>query len=134
MNGLNIPPPGMLPPSGLPDVGQSRSASQPSVGRDGKTFNDILAERVAENNLKIHFSAHAKQRMEMRKVELNPDKLQRLDQAIDIAKNKGSHDSLILMDGDAYVVNVDKRTVITAVQNTGEQGGVFTKIDSTVIV
>jgi flagellar operon protein len=134
MNTLNIPSQGMMPPSGLSGVEQQSHKPVRSTTPEGKTFSDVLSTTLAEQNLNIHFSSHAKQRLELRNVEMGPEKLQRLDKAIDIAKNKGGHESLILMDGDAYVVNVDKRTVITAVNNLEAKGGVFTQIDSTVIM
>jgi flagellar operon protein len=134
MNTLNIPSQGMMPPSGLTGVDQHSHKSVRSTTPEGKTFSDVLSLTLAEQNLNIHFSSHAKQRLEMRNVDMGPEKLQKLDKAIDIAKNKGGRESLILMDGDAYVVNVDKRTVITAVNNLEGKGGVFTQIDSTVIM
>jgi flagellar operon protein len=134
MNPINIPPQGMLTPSGVSEIGRQPQSQPPAKTPDGKSFTDILTDTLAEKNLDITFTAHAKHRLQSREVEMNPDKLQRLDKAIDIAKDKGGHESLILMDGDAYVVNVDKRTVITAVNNLDAKGGVFTQIDSTVII
>lgn len=134
MNELNIPPQGLLPFSGVSGTVSSSYARPTLRLPEGKTFSEVLTETIAEKNLNIHFSAHARQRVESRQVELDPEKLARLDHAMDIAKGKGGRESLILLDGDAYVVNVEKRTVITAVNQMDAKGGVFTQIDSTVIL
>lgn len=134
MNALNIPPQGLLSPANLAELNKKQYIQQTLKTADGKSFSDILTSTLAEKNLDITFSAHARQRLESRQVEFDSDKLQRLDKAIDLAKTKGGHESLILLDGDAYVVNVDKRTVITALNNIDTKGGIFTQIDSTVIM
>lgn len=134
MNTLNIPPQGLIPLTGITETTKSLQGMSASLYSEGKSFNDVLTETLAEENLNITFTAHARHRLESRQVSMNPETLQQLDKAIDIAKEKGGHDSLILLNGDAYVVNVDKRTVITALNNLDAKGGVFTQIDSTVIM
>ena len=134
MNTLNIPPQGIIPFTGITGTGKSSQQTIAGLLPEGKSFNDVLTETLAAKNLNITFTAHARNRLENRQVAMNPETLQRLDQAINIAKEKGGHDSLILLDGDAYLVNVDKRTVITALNNLDSKGGVFTQIDSTVIM
>ncbi|MDX9754627.1 MAG: TIGR02530 family flagellar biosynthesis protein [bacterium] len=134
MNTLNIPPQGLLSPTHLAEFSQTASARQPLKTAEGKTFTEVLTSTLAEKNLDITFSAHARQRLESRQVDFDPSKLQRLDKAIELAKTKGGHESLILLDGDAYVVNIDKRTVITALNQVDTKGGIFTQIDSTVIM
>jgi len=49
------------------------------------------------------------------------------------AASKGSRDSLVLVDGTAFVVSVSNRTVITAVGSEQMKDNVFTNIDSAVI-
>ena len=66
-------------------------------------------------------------------LDLNPARLERLEQAVERAADKGSRDSLILLDELALVVSVQQRTVVTAMDETASKEHVFTNIDSVVI-
>ena len=59
--------------------------------------------------------------------------MEKLDAAVMAAMDKGSNESLVLMDELALVVSVKNRTVITAMSSQETKGNVFTSIDSTVI-
>ena len=59
--------------------------------------------------------------------------LGRLSEGVGRAAGKGSRDSLVLVDGTAFVVSVSNRTVITAVGSEHMKDNVFTNIDSAVI-
>jgi flagellar operon protein len=59
--------------------------------------------------------------------------MQRLTGAIARAAGKGSRDSVIFIDGTAFVVSVKNNTVITAVGSEHMREHVFTNIDSAVI-
>ena len=65
---------------------------------------------------------------------MSGEKLMKLAEAIDKAATKGSKDTLILDKDAAYVVSVPNRTVITAFSRANLQEGVFTSIDSAVIL
>jgi len=92
------------------------------------TFKNILEEEITN----VQFSKHANMRLNSRNINLNQEQLRRLENGIDNAKEKGINDSLVLMDNIALVVNVDSRTVITALNK--EQKNIFTNIDGAVIV
>ncbi len=81
----------------------------------------------------IKFSGHAAERLADRGVEMTQDKAIRLIKAVDAAQEKGSKESLVLLDELAFVVSVKNRTVITACDTQGIKEGVFTKIDSAVL-
>ncbi len=84
---------------------------------------------------RVKFSQHALQRLASRKIELDQSQLQRLEQAVGKAAQKGARESLVLMQPDlAFVVSVRNRTVITAVDGDSMKENVFTNIDSAVIV
>ena len=80
------------------------------------------------------FSAHAQARLHSRGVTLDQTKLDALSSAIDKAEAKGARESLVLSDEAAYVVSVKNRTVITAFDRDNLRDGVFTAIDSAVIL
>ena len=51
-----------------------------------------------------------------------------------MAREKGLNDTLILMDGSAFIVSAQNGTVITAMPSQELSGRVFTNIDGTVIL
>jgi len=102
-----------------------RSGAAPA----GPSFADTLAQAGQQ----LQFSKHALARVERRGIELDPSTLGRLSQGVQRAASKGSRDSLVLVDGNAFVVSVSNRTVITAVGSEHMKDNVFTNIDSAVI-
>jgi flagellar operon protein len=64
---------------------------------------------------------------------MSPATLGRLAEGVGRAAGKGSRDSLVLVDGTAFVVSVPSRTVITAVGSEHMRDHVFTNLDSAVI-
>jgi len=135
MKTLNIPPPGMIPPPKITDYFQAPALAMRPVVDGGKSFQETLAETLnGTQGSNVKFSSHAQDRLQTRGVKLETQDLKQLDQAIDMAKDKGSHNSLILMKNMAFVVNVDRRTVVTAMNELPSQGGIFTNIDSTIMM
>ena len=81
----------------------------------------------------LHFSKHASKRIEQRGLDMDASRMERLERAVGQAAEKGSKDSLILLDELALVVSVQNRTVVTAVDEASRREHVFTNIDSVVI-
>lgn len=81
----------------------------------------------------LNFSRHARKRIEQRGLPLDEGRVQRLEQAVNRAREKGSRDSLILIDELALVVNIRSQTVVTAIEQPGDGEQIFTNIDSVVI-
>lgn len=98
-----------------------------------QSFRDILRTSI-KNNDNIKFSKHATQRMFERDIILSTDQLQRMENALKEAKDKGVKDSLILMEDMAFIVNIPSKTVITAMNNTNKNKNIFTNIDSAIII
>ena len=94
------------------------------------SFNDVLATTIKPEK-QIVFSAHAQKRIDARNINVDLD---RLETGIKQLQKKGSRNSLLLMDNDAFLVNVKNKTVITAVDQQSMQNNVFTNIDSVAIV
>ena len=121
----------------LPERTARVNRPRPNAVPGGKTqtadFKTAL-DRELNRSSDVKFSAHAKARLYSRGVELNQDQLQALSQAIDKAEAKGSRESLVLSEDAAYVVSVKNRTVITAFDRDNLRDGVFTAIDSAVIL
>ena len=71
--------------------------------------------------------------IEQRGLDMDASRMERLERAVGQAAEKGSKDSLILLDELALVVSVQNRTVVTAVDEASRREHVFTNIDSVVI-
>jgi flagellar operon protein len=98
-----------------------------------RSFKDILQEQIDEKT-QVNFSRHAMNRVLERNIELSPDNLERLNEAIKLADEKGLDDTLILLDEAAFIVSVKNNTVITTVNREEMTGNVFTNIDGTVVI
>lgn len=114
---------------GRGEIHPPRPETGPGKAGKGEDFKAALAEASSAHDLK--FSKHAVDRMELRNAEIGRSELDRLGKAVSRAEEKGANESLVLLDKLAFVVSVQNRTVITAMQQGGE--GVFTSIDSAVI-
>lgn len=125
------PAPGGLRPDaiGAPSPAR-RGATSDGVAAAGDSFGAVM-DRIAGSSLT--FSGHALRRIEQRGLNLDAERLQRLEQAVDRAEAKGSRDSLVLLDELAVVVSVQNRTVVTAMDEASRKESVFTNIDSVVI-
>lgn len=84
--------------------------------------------------LRLKFSKHASQRLTDRNIELSGEQMERLQKGIDLCGEKGIKDSLVLMDQYAFIVNTQKNTVITAMEQGKETDKIFTNIDGAVLV
>lgn len=98
----------------------------------GANFNDILKQQLVQP-ANVRLSAHAQRRIEARNIPFGEAEATRLEQAVEKAANKGSKESLILMDDLAMVVSIKNRVVITAVDANNRKEDVFTNIDSVVL-
>ncbi len=72
-------------------------------------------------------------RVEQRQIPMQEDQLDRLQKAMDTLSQRGSRQSLVMLDQYAYVVHVPSHTVVTAVEPNESKERVFTQIDSVVI-
>jgi flagellar operon protein len=82
----------------------------------------------------VSVSSHAMKRLQERNIELDGNEYMKLKEAIGKLRSKGGHDSLVITQKAAYVVDVDKNTVVTAVDRNSMNENVFTKIDSTIFI
>jgi len=108
---------------------------RPPAGKTGPagSFKSVFEEKLKETS-EVKFSAHAKERLRTRNINFSEDDINRLETGIRQLVQKGSRESLVLIDQAAFVVNVHSRTVITAIGRESLRNNVFTNIDSTVIV
>jgi flagellar operon protein len=120
--------PALVPPGVAPaaPVTAPTTTTQPVTG---PSFQEIFRQHAG----RLQFSQHALQRIERRGIDLSDGTLQRLEAGAARAASKGSRDSVVFVDGTAFVVSVRNKTVITAVDREHMREHVFTNIDSAVI-
>jgi len=102
-------------------------AAEPQVN-----FTDVLRNELGRDP-KVKLSAHAQRRIEARNIPFGTEETRRLEQAVAKAEQKGSRESLVLMDDLALVVSIKNKVVITAVDASHRKNDVFTNIDSVVL-
>jgi flagellar operon protein len=142
----SVAPGGASRPGGAngADTARDAAARKAAATPSGPSFADTLEQAgktagagqeaaAAQAAGGLSFSKHALARVERRGIELDQGTLGRLSQGVQRAASKGSRDSLVLVDGTAFVVSVSNRTVITAVGSEHMKDNVFTNIDSAVI-
>lgn len=101
-----------------------------------KNGNTVFTQVLAQELNGVQFSQHALQRLQARNIKLEPADLTKLNQAVELAAQKGAKDSLVLMNRNnlALVVSVKNKTVITAMDGASLKDNIFTNIDSAVII
>lgn len=112
-------------------VGTAKPAAKTPVSRPGEDFSSILNQKLNETR-EVKISKHAAMRIESRNIKLDASHVERLKNAVDKASSKGIRDTLVVMDDMAFVVNVNARTVITALNQNELKDNVFTNIDGAV--
>ncbi|MCR4649147.1 MAG: flagellar protein [Lachnospiraceae bacterium] len=102
------------------------------------SFDDVLKRKLEENTKnyssnEIRFSKHAMTRLENRNISITDTQLDRLNEGARKAGEKGIKESLVLVDELAFIVNVPNNTVVTAMDQNGNEENIFTNIDGAVI-
>lgn len=100
---------------------------------DSPSFQTLLQQQL-QQNAGVEFSKHAVSRVTQRNIELTDSSLERLNQGVKIAQEKGLDSALILIDRTAFIVSAQNNKVITTVGEGDLTGNVFTNIDGTVII
>lgn len=109
-----------------------KAVSSGDDGSKAKSFAEVLKSNLQPAD-KVRFSAHAIKRIEERQLPLGEQTLNRLNDGISQLNARGSKNSVIFLDETAFVVSVQNRTVVTALDKSGTQN-IFTNIDSVAVV
>ncbi len=125
-----------------PHIKPTDPAAKPQPGKAGKEATRKDGENLSFHQILDHlqekqevvFSAHAKERIESRQIDLGAEDMQRIEQAMDKVQEKGGRSSLLMYGDVALLASVTNRTIITAVDGKEDQDQVFTGIDSAVIL
>ena len=98
----------------------------------GVNFGDLIRERVQPQDLK--FSAHAESRLKSRGIEMTEELKGKLNEAASSAAAKGGRDTAIFAGDTAFIVNIQNRTVVTAMDRESMKNSVITNIDSATMI
>lgn len=106
-----------------------------AVKSSGISFEEILKQKqeVTENS-ELRFSKHATMRLADRNINLSKEQSERLESGVTKAGEKGIHESLVIVDSLAFIVNVPNRTVVTAMDRNESEDNIYTNIDGAVIM
>ncbi|MFI5359743.1 MAG: TIGR02530 family flagellar biosynthesis protein [Halanaerobiales bacterium] len=96
------------------------------------SFKDVLNTQLKREG--VEFSKHARNRLVSRGIEVSENDLNKLEEGIMKAASKGARESLIMVNQVAYLVSVENKTVITAIDKESLKENVFTNIDSAVFM
>lgn len=132
---LPVVNPALLPPgvaATRPATATPAQGGSSTAPASGPSFADVLAQSAGATE-PLRFSRHALERLQRRGIDVGSPTLQRLAGEVARAAGKGSRDSVVFVDGTAFVVSVKNNTVITAVGSEHMREQVFTNIDSAVI-
>ncbi|MGO4498735.1 TIGR02530 family flagellar biosynthesis protein [Paenibacillus sp. 2RAB27] len=122
---------GQLYPSAVSPTSTRRTPTQqviPNGNNVNPTFQKIFQDQF------VRFSHHAEVRLKERGIQLKPEQIEKMNNAIDKAASKGAKDALLILAGNGYIVNVPNRTVVTALDGQAMNDHVFTQIDSAMII
>ena len=107
--------------------------SRPRGKNKRQCIKELLEQRLKEES-QVSFSKHAMERVVERGVDVSSEKLDRLNEGVRMAEEKGLREPLILLGTTAFVVNVKNNKVVTVVNEDSLKGTVFTNIDGTVMI
>lgn len=115
------------------EIQKNQTKKQQEENSSEVSFRQLLEQKVQEE-CRITFSKHAMERVVQRNVDMSSSNIERLNEGVRKAEEKGLQDPLILIDSTAYLVNVKNNKVITVVNEESLKGSVFTNIDGTVMM
>lgn len=98
----------------------------------GSEFSRMLRARLDER--RIALSVHAADRMMRRGLQIDENTADNLQTAFELAEAKGSREALFLLDEMAVIASIPDRTVKTVLDRRAMAEGVFTRIDTTVVL
>lgn len=109
---------------------QTNTAQTKETNSSGVSFGDYLKQAQQQ----LVFSKHAQQRIDSRQIQLTPQFLAQVNNAVASAKKKGIKDALIVGNQTAFIVNIPSNTVVTTLNEQEMNSHVFTNIDGAVIL
>lgn len=131
----------------MAEVISKRKKQDVNASYDGPSFTEILSRQKSIDEIvsdrtdvkkavteQIRFTKHADARLAQRDIRLTDEQMTRLEEGTKKASDKGIRESLVLVDDLAFIVNTDKKMVITAIDQNSSEDNIYTNIDGAVII
>ena len=96
-------------------------------------FGQLLRQTIQQKQ-QLVFSKHAQQRIDSRQIQISPQLMTQMNNAVEQASGKGIKDALMISGQTAFIVNVPSRTVVTTMSGQEMTNNIFTNIDGAVIL
>lgn len=90
------------------------------------------AELENETNLKV--SKHAETRMRQRGISLSNETWNKVEKAVQNARNKGVQEAVVLTKKAAFIVSTTNELIITALDRKSPGEHLFTNVDGTILI
>ncbi len=119
-------------PIGKP-INTEKPAARPSSSTSSTSFDKVFQQEL-NNQSEVKFSKHAIERLQSRNISLSEQDINKINNAVNKAAEKGVKEALIMMGNTAFIANIPNRTVITAATEDNLKESVFTNIDGAVII
>lgn len=119
-------------PSSVSPSSGIQKEQTPKIDRQFGAFIDEALKKsdAANSPYEVKLSNHAEKRLEERGLRLNQDDRTKLEEAVQTLEEKGSKNSLILLDDLALIASVQNKTIITALRS--DEMTEVTNIDSAI--
>ncbi|HYF83051.1 MAG TPA: TIGR02530 family flagellar biosynthesis protein [Clostridia bacterium] len=117
-------------------IGRPMPSAKPAEDKNtskGSSFDAVFQEELSKQS-EVKFSKHALERLQSRNIKLSKEDLNKIDNAVNKAAEKGVKETLIIMGNSAFIANVKNKTIITAATEDNLKNNVFTNIDGAVII
>lgn len=112
----------------------SRVSFEEVLRQTSQTKTEYLKDTATAGISPLKFSKHASMRLQNRNINLSREQNERLETGVRKAGEKGIHDSLVIVDSLAFIVNIPNKTVVTALEKSEADESIFTNIDGAVIM
>lgn len=111
------------------------SSKQAEIRNSGSStsFEAVFREELSRQS-EVKFSKHAMERLQTRNIKLSTEDLNKINDAVNKAAEKGVKETLIIMGSSAFIANVKNKLIITAATEENLKNNVFTNIDGAVII
>lgn len=114
------------------NIAENKNKVNNNLGKS--SFKNILKSEVNKGNSEFVISNHAAQRLKDRNISLNASDMEKINEGINKAAQKGCCDSAILYKDSMLIANIKNRTIITAINKDSSKENVFTNIDSVILL
>jgi len=114
--------------------GQTGTQVQGTAKSNSNSEFGKLLQQTIQQKQQLVFSKHAQQRIDSRQIQISPQLISQMNNAVEQASGKGIKDALMISGQTAFIVNVPSRTVVTTMSGQEMTNNIFTNIDGAVIL